>query len=43
MERNELIAVLIALAIAAWRARKKLTKKTKSSDIKKHSDQNYWI
>lgn len=43
MERNEIIAILIALAIAAWRARKKLLKKKKPSDTNKESDPNYWI
>lgn len=43
MERNEIIAILIALAIAAWRSRKKFIKKDNPSEVKKRSDQNYWI
>lgn len=43
MERNEIIAILVALAIAAWRARKKLIKKQKPPDMQKQSEQNYWI
>lgn len=43
MERNEIIAILITLAIAAWRARKKFIRKDNPSDVKKQSDPNYWI